>query len=193
MAHLLERFYPHVPAWAQNLGISLYGLSYRRERLGGDFETHVAGFQERDDWSSEKMQAYVHEQLRSALTHAFEQVPYYQKTWSKVGATRADLANMTVAGLQALPITPKRDLRTTPDAFVGARNLFAALERAGERFTFGMGPAEVPRYLGDRGLALELDIGAADYRARYFGGAADRMRGHEFYRVALARVAPRAA
>ncbi|HUI06178.1 MAG TPA: hypothetical protein VL486_04165 [Verrucomicrobiae bacterium] len=118
MAHLLERFYPYVPAWAQNLGISAYGLSYRRERLGGDFEQYVAGFRERDRWSPEQMQEYVHQQLRNVLTQAFDQVPYYQKTWGKVGATRTDLAQMTVDGLPALPVTPKHDLRSVPDAFV---------------------------------------------------------------------------
>jgi methyltransferase (TIGR00027 family) len=40
-----------------------------------------------------------------------------------------------------------------------------------------------------RGLALERDVGAAEYRRRAFGEASRRMRGHEFYRVALARVA----
>lgn len=124
MARSLQSFYPYVPAWAQNVGISLYGLSYRRERLGGDFEQHVAAFKERDRWSPEQMQAYVHQQLRNVLTHALEQVPYYQKTWSKAGATRADLAQMTLASLSTLPITPKSDLRGTPDAFV-AQNVAA--------------------------------------------------------------------
>jgi methyltransferase (TIGR00027 family) len=81
-----------------------------------------------------------------------------------------------------------RDVLTRPSAFVGTRNLFASLERAGERFTFGMNPSHVPRYLAGLGLSLELDIGAAEYRARYFGAEARNMRGHEFYRVALARV-----
>ena len=81
-----------------------------------------------------------------------------------------------------------RDVLTTPSAFAGTKNLFAALERAGERFTFGMEPSDLPRYLGERGLSLEQDVGAAEYRARYFGAGARRMRGHEFYRVALARV-----
>src|ERR1035437_1546149 len=124
MARSLQSFYPYVPAWAQNVGISLYGLSYRRERLGGDFEQHVAAFKERDRWSPEQMQTYVHQQLRNVLTHALEQVPYYQKIWSKAGATRTDLAQMTLAGLSTLPITPKADLRATPDAFV-AQNIAA--------------------------------------------------------------------
>jgi methyltransferase (TIGR00027 family) len=86
-----------------------------------------------------------------------------------------------------------RDILTRPSAFVGAKNLFASLEKAGERFTFGMDPSHVPQYLAERGLSLEFDIGAAEYRERYFGAAARNMRGHEFYRVALARVSQHAA
>jgi methyltransferase (TIGR00027 family) len=81
-----------------------------------------------------------------------------------------------------------RDLLTRPDAFVGTQNLFAALDRAGEQMTFGIDPAELPQFLARCGLSLESDVGAAEYRARYFHAAARSMRGHEFYRVALARV-----
>ncbi|HKA58017.1 MAG TPA: SAM-dependent methyltransferase [Gemmatimonadales bacterium] len=86
-----------------------------------------------------------------------------------------------------------RDILTRPSAFVGSQNLFASLERAGERFTFGMEPSQVPEYLAGRGFSLELDIGAAEYRAIYYGARARAMRGHEFYRVGLARVERRAA
>jgi methyltransferase (TIGR00027 family) len=84
-----------------------------------------------------------------------------------------------------------RDVLTNPSAYAGARNLFASLEKAGERFTFGMEPSHVPRYLAERGLSLESDVGAAEYRERYFGAAARHIRGHEFYRVAVARVTDR--
>ena len=81
-----------------------------------------------------------------------------------------------------------RDILIRPGAFVGTKNLFASLDKAGERFTFGMEPSQVPRYLAERGLSLERDEGATEYRERYFGVDARNMRGHEFYRVALARV-----
>ena len=81
-----------------------------------------------------------------------------------------------------------RDILTRPSAFVGTKRLFSSLEKAGERFTFGMEPSHVPQYLAERGLSLEQDVGAAEYRQRYFGAEARHMRGHEFYRVALARV-----
>lgn len=85
-----------------------------------------------------------------------------------------------------------RDILTRPSAFVGTKNLFASLEKAGERFTFAMEPSHVPQYLAERGLSLEHDVGAAEYRDRYFGAQARRMHGHEFYRVALARIGERA-
>jgi methyltransferase (TIGR00027 family) len=84
-----------------------------------------------------------------------------------------------------------RDILTRPERFVGWQRVSASLERSGERFTFGMEPAEVPAFLAARGLVLESDVGAEEFRRRYYGAAAERLRGHEFYRVALARVGPR--
>jgi methyltransferase (TIGR00027 family) len=83
-----------------------------------------------------------------------------------------------------------RDVLTRPEAFAGTDRLFASLARFGERFTFGLEPSELAGFLAARGFALESDLGAAEYRERTYGEAARRMRGHEFYRVALARVAP---
>ena len=83
-----------------------------------------------------------------------------------------------------------RDVLTRPQLFEGTKNLFASLEKAGERLTFGLEPGELRAFLAARGLMLESDVGAAEYRERYFGERARRMRGHEFYRVALARVVP---
>ncbi len=81
-----------------------------------------------------------------------------------------------------------RDIITSPEMFAGSERLFASLESVGERFTFGIDPTQLEEFLFRRGLTLESDVGAADYRTRYFGEAARTMRGHEFYRVALARV-----
>lgn len=81
-----------------------------------------------------------------------------------------------------------RDILTNPDAFVGADRLFATLAKVGEKLTFGMDPKALPQFLTDRGLSLERDIGAADYRRLYFKEGADSIRGHEFYRVAIAKI-----
>jgi phenylacetate-CoA ligase len=115
MGHALEKLYPYMPVWAQNLGISLFGLAYRHERLGGDFEQHVAGFRERDRWTPTQMQEHVEQELRRVLLRAFDQVPYYRAHWQ---VSRQELARMTVADLPKLPITPKQDLRAAPDDFL---------------------------------------------------------------------------
>src|SRR5262249_6783814 len=86
-----------------------------------------------------------------------------------------------------------RDVLTRPSAFIGTEQLFASLDKVGEQLTFGMEPHQLPEFLATRGLSLESDVGAAEYRERYFKDAAHKMRGHEFYRVALARVDSHAA
>jgi methyltransferase (TIGR00027 family) len=77
---------------------------------------------------------------------------------------------------------------TDPSKFVGTDRLFTTLAHVGEKLTFGIDPTVLPEFLGERGLSLERDVGAAEYRELYFKDEARNMRGHEFYRVAFARV-----
>jgi len=95
------------------------------------------------------------------------------------------------AGSQLLFTYVHVDALRRAQALFGAERLFGPLARAGERPTFGMDPTELPAFLGERGLTLERDVGAAEYRQRYFGDAARLMRGHEFHHVAQARVSAR--
>jgi methyltransferase (TIGR00027 family) len=79
-----------------------------------------------------------------------------------------------------------------PNSFAGTERLFETLQAAGERWTFGLDPAELAQFLDERGLLLEEDIGSADYRARYMPRVSQIMRGYEFYRLARACVPGRA-
>jgi len=118
MLQSLLPLYQHLPVFAQNLGMSLYGLSYRHERLGGDFERHVAGFRERDRWSPAAMQQYVQDELRRTLLHAYDQVPFYRSAWPRAGLSRRDLEQLRVSDMARLPITPKEAVRRDPMSFV---------------------------------------------------------------------------
>ena len=80
------------------------------------------------------------------------------------------------------------DVLTHPERFVGADRLHATLRKVNERLTFGMDPDSMAEYLAQHGLERQWDLGAAEYRARYFGSRANTMVGHEFYRLALARI-----
>ncbi len=120
MGHPLEKIYPHVPVALQNLGISLYGLAWRHERLGGNYEQIVAQFRERDHWKPEQMREHTTRELRRVLCRAFEKTPYYGRAWAAAGLERGDLERMTPADLAKLPVTPKKDLRADPEAFVAS-------------------------------------------------------------------------
>ncbi|HKW92086.1 MAG TPA: SAM-dependent methyltransferase [Methylomirabilota bacterium] len=70
--------------------------------------------------------------------------------------------------------------------FAGAANTLATVRRVGEPYTFGFDPAELPRYVAERGLHLVEDVDAAAYRERYLrprGRQAEPLA--EFQRAAL--------
>lgn len=116
---------------------------------------------------------------------------------------RADAVDATLrwcaraaAGSQVIFTYVHADVLAHPDRFFGTGRLFATLAAAGEQWTFGLDPAELASFLAARGLRLERDLGAAEYRRLAYGDLAARMRGYEFYRIAVARVvdaAPAAA
>jgi methyltransferase (TIGR00027 family) len=80
------------------------------------------------------------------------------------------------------------DVLANPGRFFGTERLMATLAEAGERWTFGIDPEQLASFLAARGLRLERDLGAAEYRRLAYGEQAADMRGYEFYRIAIARV-----
>jgi methyltransferase (TIGR00027 family) len=82
-----------------------------------------------------------------------------------------------------------RRVLDSPESFEGTEHLLKTLSGVGEGWHFGLDPAETPAYLAERGFELEQDVAAAEYRARCYGAEASRMRGYEFYRIAVARTA----
>src|SRR5262249_42707524 len=76
--------------------------------------------------------------------------------------------------------------------FPGAVDTLRTARRAGEPYTFGFDPTQLPAYLAVRGLLLMEDVDAAIYRERYL---IPRGRGREplaeFQRAALVAARPR--
>jgi phenylacetate-CoA ligase len=169
MGQLLEKIYPHVPIWAQNLGVSLYGLSYRRERLGKGFDEDVQAFRERELWDSQKFVDYLERNLGKVLRKAFNEVAFYQKRWAEVGVVHDDFHNVSLDVLRHLPITTKEDLRRSPEAFVCSSST----------------PRKLVRYQssGSTGTPVSLICTPQDHRrfmaareARSFGWAATSIK-----------------
>jgi phenylacetate-CoA ligase len=97
--------YARSPLWFQNLGISLYGLKYRNERLGGDFDRYVDEYRGGETSAAPQFEERVTKQLQAMCRHAATTVPYYRDKWA-------------TAGVHNIPITPKSDLRDAPERFV---------------------------------------------------------------------------
>jgi methyltransferase (TIGR00027 family) len=72
--------------------------------------------------------------------------------------------------------------------FDGARHLLREVAQLDEPWTFGLFPNEVAEFLCERGLCLDRDLSAREYRSQYFGPPAQWMKGYEFYHVAIAHV-----
>jgi len=75
-------------------------------------------------------------------------------------------------------------------SFVGADKSLATVRRAGEPYTFGFDPVELPQYLAARNLILVEDVGASTYRERCLtplGRGQEQVA--EFQRAALVGIA----
>jgi len=121
MAGPFQHFYPFAPVWAQTLGISLYGLSWRKERLGGRFEEYVTGFREREGWSADRFQDFLRTELRGTLLQAISEVPYYRERWASLGLSPESFSQFEISDLSRLPTTPKQALRDGPGEFISPR------------------------------------------------------------------------
>jgi methyltransferase (TIGR00027 family) len=74
-----------------------------------------------------------------------------------------------------------------PEHFIGGSEVQKAFARLEEPWTFGIRPSRAAVFFEECGLELDDDLSAAEYRKPYYKEAA-RIRGYEFYHVALARV-----
>ena len=72
--------------------------------------------------------------------------------------------------------------------FKAAARLLRGYAQLGEPWIFGLRPEEVAGFLKQRGLCLERDLAAAEYRQLYYSKEAERLAGYEFYHVAVASV-----
>jgi len=74
--------------------------------------------------------------------------------------------------------------------FEGAVRVLRDVVELGEPWTFGLPPHHAAGFLCERGLSLDRDLSAREYRSLCFGSLAQQMKGYEFYHVALAHVPP---
>ena len=108
-------------------------------------------------------------------------------TESAVDSTLNWCKQATVGSKLVFTYVDKRVL-DTPEEFYGTRKIIATLHDAGEQWTFGLEPSSLAEFLSERGLKLDVDLDANDYRQICYGRAASHMRGYEFYRLAISSI-----
>jgi phenylacetate-CoA ligase len=111
LLNTLDHLYSIAPVWIQNLGISLYGLSWMQRRYGGKFIEFITEFKQRECYSLSEWETYQEYHLQNLLLHAKKYVPYYRKLFQAFNLSEEDLANFKKDLLPQLPILNKQTLR----------------------------------------------------------------------------------
>ena len=75
-----------------------------------------------------------------------------------------------------------------PKQFPGAKNVTKLLRNTNESWNFGIDPDKIKDFLAGYNMKLIHDANATTYRKIYFKERADKMKGYEYYRVAVAVV-----
>lgn len=109
-------------------------------------------------------------------------------TAGAVDATLRFLAGATGAGSRIIFTYVDRAVLDGSRRFDGLAEWRAAVRDAGEPWTFGFDPAELPGYLAERGLTLTTDLSTREAAARYLAPLGRDEPTAAFYRVAAAEV-----
>jgi phenylacetate-coenzyme A ligase PaaK-like adenylate-forming protein len=120
MTGLLDRIYEISPVWMQQVGVTAYGIAWKRRRYGGRFPEVLREFISREKYSRVEWTAYQTQQLRQLLTHSQRLVPYYREAFSSVGLSVQDLGQFKLRDLLQLPLVDKETIRAVPSQFMAA-------------------------------------------------------------------------
>lgn len=140
-----------------------------------DFEVHHLATQLADaGWRADRRTLFIWEGVTNYLDE------------TAVGAV-LDMVGGTAAESAIVFTYIHRGVLDGTATFDGAAKLVANVKRLGEPWRFGLLPDQVSSYVAPLGLELEQNLGADEYRKKYFGDDA-RFSGYAFYRIAVARV-----
>jgi phenylacetate-CoA ligase len=116
-----ERLYRAAPVLVQEIGVSVFGATWRWRRFGKGFDSALREARERETFTLHQWQEYQNRRLAELLLEAFRWVPWYRQEFARRGLTDQDLAKFSVAELSRLPTVGKQDIRPSPKQFVSRR------------------------------------------------------------------------
>lgn len=136
---VLSKIYRYCPAFVQNMGVSAYGLYWKRRRFGGVFSRELAGYSERESWTTTQWTDYQTIELRKILLHAFETVPFYAASFSRRGFNASKLKALELSEFKQIPVLEKDDLRR-----FGTSTMLSSKPESGGRFYSSSGSTGSP-------------------------------------------------
>jgi phenylacetate-CoA ligase len=139
MSFIVDKVYPKLPIVLQNAGISMFGYQWKKRRFGGVFEKELKGFKERENYTQQQWLDYQTIELRKLLTHAFENVPYYNDKYKKAGFTLEKFQKFELEQLTQLPFLEKEELRK-----LGKTSLLSIKIKPGGAFHSSSGSTGTP-------------------------------------------------
>jgi phenylacetate-CoA ligase len=107
----LNKLYPYLPVWIQNIGISMYGYRWKKRRFGGAFNSYYKAYKLRETYTEADWKVFVNIELQKLLNHALHHVPYYQNLFTQIGVTTEDIKTFTTNDLIKIPFLEKNELR----------------------------------------------------------------------------------
>jgi phenylacetate-CoA ligase len=107
----LNYLYAYSPAWLQNIGVSLFGYVWYKNRFGGVFKEEVKVFKSREEWSYSQFDSYKLEQFRKIVIYALENVAYYRQLYADHSINKEQVENMSLDEVSRIPFLEKNALR----------------------------------------------------------------------------------
>lgn len=114
----LDKIYASLPIFLQHQAISLYGVYWYWLRFSGRYMRHEKNYRKREKFTLAQWAEFQQEQLQQLIHLAYENVPYYQRTWTD-GQVQAALKGE----LAALPLLEKDPVRANPNDFMSRDGL----------------------------------------------------------------------
>lgn len=111
MSFVLDKIYPSMPVFVQNLMISAFGFQWQQRRFGGCYSDFLKEVKGREFYTSEQWDEYQTRELRKLLVHAYYHVELYRVKYKAAGFTEKDLLNINLSDLKHIPFLEKDELR----------------------------------------------------------------------------------
>jgi phenylacetate-CoA ligase len=108
---MFQKIYYYFPIFIQNILVSIYGFYWKHRRYGGVFKNYLSVFKSHEKYTKQEWTDYQTRELRKLLTHAFTNVPFYKKLYTKYGFSLKDFEEFEISDLKKLPYLEKEDLR----------------------------------------------------------------------------------